>query len=165
MQCDVSNPAIGDNQCRWSGIVLAIKHRKTKMKAKSNKNRKLKITCEDESRLYKEATEASNRGDAKGAVKLWHVLAKRGNADARYELAVHHETGRGVKRSSKEAAKWYRLAAKLGNVDAQFELGLMYGTGRGVRKNSGQAVKWLWHAAQQGNGLAQLVLECDYSGH
>src|SRR5690242_9355435 len=69
-----------------------------------------------------DAVAAYQRGDYATALRLWHLLAERGDADAQFHLGVVYESGQGVLRSDAEAIKWYRKAAEQGDAVAQFNL-------------------------------------------
>jgi len=107
---------------------------------------------------YQEAVDAYNREDYKAAYKLILPLAKKGFAQAQYNLGVMYEKGKGVKKNLKKAKKWFQFAAEQGVVKAQYKLGLMYGKGKGVAKDYSKAIKWWNLAADQGNGKAQINL-------
>lgn len=82
--------------------------------------------------------------------------AKRGNAEAQYNLGLAYSKGDGVPQNYSEAAKWYRLAAEQGHAAAQCNLGLYYLYGWGVYKDRQEAVRWLRQARSLPE--AQLVL-------
>ena len=107
---------------------------------------------------YQEAVDAYNREDYKAAYKLILPLAKKGVAQAQYNLGVMYEKGKGVKKNLKKAKTWFQFAAEQGAVKAQYKLGLMYGKGKGVAKDYSKAIKWWNLAADQGNGKAQVNL-------
>ena len=68
------------------------------------------------------ARRAYRRRDYKTALKLWTLLAKKGNPEAQDMLGVMHENGEGVPLDLVKAAEWYRVAAKQGYSDAQLKL-------------------------------------------
>ena len=71
---------------------------------------------------------AADESDVKQLIKL----AKSGDADAQYELALSYRDGKGVKQSDRKAAKWLLKAYKKGgNLDAAVDLGDMYMLERG----------------------------------
>ena len=89
--------------------------------------------------------------DDKEAVYWFRNAAKKGLAEAQYNLAIMYATGSaGVKHNAATAAKWHQKAAKQGLAEAQYNLGTMYGTGRGVERDDALAAKWLRKAADQG---------------
>lgn len=104
------------------------------------------------------AAYASGRSVAKNdkeAVYWFRNAAKKGLAEAQYNLAVIYATGTaGVKYNPATAAKWYKRAAEQGLPEAQYNLGTMYGTGRGVKRDDKLAAEWLRKAAEQGMGEA-----------
>lgn len=89
--------------------------------------------------------------DHKEAVYWFRNAAKKGLAEAQYNLAIMYATGTaGVKYNPATAAKWHRKAAEQGLAEAQYNLGTMYGTGRGVERDDKRAAEWLRKAADQG---------------
>ena len=111
--------------------------------------------------FYKGLT-AAQRGDYATALREWTPLAKRGDADAQYNLGQMYRKGEGVPQDYKTAAKWYTLAAKQGDASAQGNLGLMYRKGAGVPQDYKTAVKWYTLAAEQGDATAQSNLGAMY---
>ena len=63
-------------------------------------------------------------------------MAKRGYANAQYNLGYMYSYGKGVKQNYSEAVKWYRLAAEQGNAKTQSNLNYMYEHGEGVCKTT-----------------------------
>ena len=90
------------------------------------------------------------------------AMAKRGDAEAQFNLGNMYYKGQGVLQDYKQAVKWYRLAADQGNAAAQFNLGVSYDNGQGVLQDYKQAVKWYRLAADQGNAAAQFNLGVSY---
>jgi TPR repeat protein len=81
--------------------------------------------------------------------------AKRGDAQAQYDLAVALDCGCGVRRDPDGALEWLRKAAEQGHVNAQSTLGWKYMTGDGVPQDDARAFRWLRLAAERGNTSAQ----------
>lgn len=112
---------------------------------------------------------AFDKGDYAGALVQWEPLAKKGDADAQFNVGLLYEQGKGVpvdgstKAMDYEIAaenyvtamKWYTLAAAQGHVFAQTNLGAMYDRGAGVLENDKIAVQWYTLAAKQGFAVAQ----------
>jgi len=107
-----------------------------------------------------DAVAAYQRGDYATALRLWHLLAERGDADAQFHLGVMYESGQGVLRSDAEAIKWYRKAAEQGDAVAQFNLGVMYA--KGASPNYAEATLWYRLAADHGLAGAQFNLGMMY---
>ena len=107
---------------------------------------------------YEKAIDAYNKGDYRTSAKLILPLAKKGFANAQYNLGVMYEKGKGVEKNLSKAKKWFQFAAEQGLAKAQYSLGLIYGKGKGVDKNYNKAIKWMTLAADQGNGKAQTNL-------
>jgi TPR repeat protein len=86
------------------------------------------------------------------AIELFEMAAKRGIANAQYNLGVcYHQGISGVTQSSKRAFEYFTLAAEQGHADAQFNLGIMYATGEGgIEQSYSKTRKWWTKAAAQG---------------
>lgn len=97
---------------------------------------------------------AYRRGDFAAAARAFEPLARRGDADAQYSLAVLYDLGQGVARDLQAAAAWYRQAAEQGVSEAQFNLGAMYANGEGVAEDLVLAYAFLALAAAQGHADA-----------
>lgn len=68
--------------------------------------------------------------------------AEAGSADARFNLALALDAGKGgVTKDPAAAAGWYRKGADLGDADAMVNLGEMLLTGRGVPRDDAEALK------------------------
>jgi TPR repeat protein len=97
---------------------------------------------------------AYNAGDLAGAAAIIEPLAKKGNAEAQYQLAAMLERGKAFHEDAAGAVKWYQAAADQGHAQAQAHLAYAYEWGQGIEKNPYQAMKWYRKAAFQGNGFA-----------
>jgi len=106
---------------------------------------------------------AYDAGDYEKAAKLYSPLAKKGNAEAQYNLGVMYRAGRGVPRDPKEAGRWYRLAAEQGNALAQFNLGWLYASGKGVPQDYVQSLMWfnIAIANADGEALKEFIVDRD----
>jgi TPR repeat protein len=109
---------------------------------------------------FEDAVAAYQRGDYGTALRLWHLLAQQGDADAQFRLGVMYESSQGVLRSDAEAIKWYRKAAEQDDAVAQFNLGVMYA--KGVSPNHAEAALWYRCAADHGLAGAQFNLGMMY---
>ena len=107
---------------------------------------------------YQEAIDAYNREDYKTSYRLIRPLAKKGFAQAQYNLGVLYLKGKGVKANLIKAKKLFEFAAEQGVVKAQNKLALMHVKGIGVVKDFNKAIEWWNLAAAQGNGKAQTNL-------
>jgi hypothetical protein len=92
---------------------------------------------------------AYQRGDFSLALDQWRPMARNGDPEAQYGLAVLYAKGQGVDKNPALAITWYRKAALQGHGAAQFNLGRIYGTGEGVARDQGEATKWFRMAARQ----------------
>ncbi len=107
---------------------------------------------------YRKAIDAYKNKDYKTSYNLILPLAKKGFAQAQYNLGVMHGNGKGVAKDYSEAIKWWKLAADQGNDKAQYSLGLMYEKGKGVKQNLKTAKKWFQFASNQGLAKAKKKL-------
>lgn len=75
--------------------------------------------------------------------------ARKGDADAQFDLGKNYETGRiGLPKDFVQAEHWYREAANQGEPFAQASLGILYGFGKGgVKQDLVQAYMWYLLAA------------------
>ncbi|RKZ91916.1 MAG: hypothetical protein DRR19_05850 [Candidatus Parabeggiatoa sp. nov. 1] len=69
------------------------------------------------------------------AYQLLSPLAKAGNLDAQYRLAIMAQNGLGMVANQKEAEHWMRVAAEQGFDLAQHGLGFMYMQGECVKQD------------------------------
>ena len=100
--------------------------------------------------------------DHEASFALQQSAAKRGNADAMFELYVMCNQGLGCEADASLAIEWVHKAAEAGNARAMSNLGGMYTTGNGVDRDIPTAVKWYDAAAQAGHGRAAAVLGIMY---
>ena len=129
---------------------------------------------------YGDALLAYNNGDLTTALRLYRVLAERGDIRAQQGLGRMYARGEGTERDTSEASKWFRKAseqrngltayntgdfaaamrvfqplADQGQVLGEYIVGMMYANGQGVPENYSEALKWLKKAADQGESKAQ----------
>jgi len=62
--------------------------------------------------------DAYNRKAYATALREWRPLAKQGDADAQYNLALMYDRGYGVPQDYVQAHMWYHLAGANGHIDA-----------------------------------------------
>ena len=70
-----------------------------------------------------------------GEIESLFKLAKQGDAEAQFKLAISYAHGKGVELNYLEAMKWLGKAARQGDVKAQSYLGFCYRHGIGIKKN------------------------------
>jgi TPR repeat protein len=104
------------------------------------------------------AIKALNGGFDRTALKLLKPLAKTGDAQAQYRLAIMYEHGWGTPSDGKRAVGLYLQAANQGLVSAQVRLGEIYLRGMLVLQDLAKARQWFAKAAMAGNTDAQLEL-------
>ena len=105
--------------------------------------------------LLGQGAAAYEAGDYSEAASIWRQLAEEGDPRAQFNLALLHETGRGVTENPAEAAAWYERAARQGVTQAQLNLAALHQTGRGVAQDPAEALYWLEVAARLGEGAGR----------
>ena len=96
---------------------------------------------------------AWQKGDYEGAVASWRPLARKGDADAAFNLGQAYRLGKGVPLDLAQSQTWYEVAARKGHVDAATSLGiLLFQNG-----NRTGAMRWLKQAADGGEPRAALL--------
>ena len=97
--------------------------------------------------------------DFSGAHSIYKDLAKKGNIEAQYSLAVLYRNGHGTNKNLEQAYKWFMSAARNNHQKAQYELGMLYKSGQGTTRSIAKAHYWLNKSAKQGNIKAAQQLE------
>ncbi|MXS84928.1 sel1 repeat family protein [Nitrosomonas sp. HPC101] len=90
-------------------------------------------------------------------MNLFLEKARKGNADAQYQLGLLYLTGKGTLQDFSEASKWFILAAEQNHPLAQYELGLLYQIGQGVEIDNEKSYVWFNLAAAAGVEQAALA--------
>jgi hypothetical protein len=74
--------------------------------------------------------------------------ARKGDADAQFDLGKNYETGRiGLPKDIAQAQYWYRQAADQGDAYAEASLGILFNFGKGVPRDYAEAFLWYERAA------------------
>ena len=81
--------------------------------------------------------------DQKQAAYWYELAAKKGHAEAAFNLGRLYATGKGVPHDEEQAARWVRAAASQGYAPAQARLGFRYANGLGMDKDARRAYFWL----------------------
>ena len=87
-------------------------------------------------------------------IELLERAARRGLAEAQYELGVAYDRGLGVTQNHATAAGWYQRAAEQGLTDAQYNLATLYDEGLGTPRDIVRAREWYMRAADAGQPRA-----------
>ena len=87
-------------------------------------------------------------------IKLLETAARRGLAEAQFELGVAYDQGLGVTQNHATAAGWYHRAAEQGLTDAQYNLATLYDEGLGTPRDLERARDWYMRAADAGEPRA-----------
>ena len=114
-----------------------------------------RVMGEDASDTMEAAKRAVRMRNYSKAASLFHTLAFKGDADAKYQLGVFFQMGRGVPKDHAKAIEWYKKAAEQGHVRAQFNLGTMYESGWGTTPDYQKAYDCYQKAAAQGHNKAK----------
>lgn len=98
------------------------------------------------------------------AYNLFWKLAKQGNHDAQYMIAISHYNGVSVEGVSieqdfNEAVNWANRSAEQGNKEAQTLLSQMYFKGEGIAQDYIKAYAWAEASILGGDERAKLVLD------
>ena len=96
-----------------------------------------------------------------GRKQVWE-RAKKGNAEAQYQVGMMLLQGTETQQNYGEALKWFHSAAKQGHTAAEVNLGLLYKSGRGVLQDFTQAAQWFQKAAVKANPEAEYHLASLY---
>lgn len=97
----------------------------------------------DQPASFAQAERLHRAGNTATAMAIWVPLAKAGDVNAAYKLAVIHDYGDGVAKNQAEALKWYRFAAERGDRVSQSRLGTMYLNGEGTAKDEKEGWRWI----------------------
>ncbi|WP_426310436.1 tetratricopeptide repeat protein [Cellulosimicrobium sp. E-16] len=92
--------------------------------------------------------------DAVAAVADHEEAARRGNADALFELSVLTATGQGTPVDEARSRAFLEQAAEAGHPRALYNLAAEHATGRGRPRDSARALELYLAAGDQGNGRA-----------
>ena len=99
------------------------------------------------------------------AVTILKPLARKGDKQAQYQMAVLYKNGQGTKENPKNSAYWMDKSARQGYKRAQYSLGILYEEGIGVKKNKKSAIYWYSAAAKQGHKNAEKRLQKIQTGN
>jgi eukaryotic-like serine/threonine-protein kinase len=100
---------------------------------------------------------AYERKDYGTARALAEPLAKNGDAESQYVMAILYDDGLGgLNKDSYRAFDWYQKSANQGFAKAQFNLAIMFDHGEGTPPDKTEAFKWYYRAAEKGYPAAQL---------
>ncbi|MFP6688403.1 MAG: SEL1-like repeat protein, partial [Alphaproteobacteria bacterium] len=105
---------------------------------------------------------AYTRGDYQTAHDMWLVLAKRGDADAQFNVAALYDNGWGIERDIETAARWYERAAARNIAPAELALAHILRHGEISEPDGEQALRHIRSAAHRGSARAQFELGVAY---
>jgi len=89
------------------------------------------------------------------AYKQLEILAKVGDPEGLFNLAVFHEHGKATKKDPKKAFKLYNEAAKQGHAHAITKLGEYHLNGKATKKDPEIAARMFYQAGLMGDPAAQ----------
>jgi TPR repeat protein len=79
--------------------------------------------------------------------------ARKGDADAQFELGKNYETGRiGLPRDLTQAQFWYKKAADQGDPYSEASLAILFNFGKGVPRDNVRAYMWYQRAIAHSDG-------------
>jgi TPR repeat protein len=90
------------------------------------------------------------------------VLAKQGDANAQFNLALLYADGKDLHQDYEKARYWHVKAARQGHAAAQYSLALMHHKGLGIPQDDAKSARWYRTAAEQGHQAAQFNLAILY---
>lgn len=105
-----------------------------------------------------EGYQAVRGGELDKGFAILSELAKTGDADAQFALAILYREGWGTEKDLKTAFELYLKSAEQGHPVGMFETGLAYQSGEGVIKDYAKAVPWYEKAANVGHPAAMYAL-------
>jgi len=85
-------------------------------------------------------------------------FAKKGNANAQFDLALLYLNGKGIQKDARRAFKWFHKAARKNHTEAKFQMGLNFLRARGVKRNTYLAAYWFKLASKSGHKIARSYL-------
>ena len=89
--------------------------------------------------------------------------AKKGNAEAQFNLGNCYYNGKDIQKDYEKAVYWYTKAAEQGHAQAQYNLGNRYDNGEGIEQDHIKAAQWFTKASEQGHMGAQFNLGICYA--
>jgi len=106
------------------------------------------------------AIESYQRGNFQQAMAQFEPMARHGNTNAQFYLAVMYNNGQGTTVDISQAAAWLQKAARSGHAESLYLLGKFYAAGRGVEQDIGTTRRLWTRAGNKGvldaqTGLAQ----------
>lgn len=99
---------------------------------------------------------------AEKVIAWFQQEAKKGGAEAQFNLGYCHAHGIGIDKSEAQAITFYTIAAEQGLPHAQYELALCYDHGKGTKTNPSKAATYYKMAADAGHISAQFNLGYSY---
>jgi TPR repeat protein len=108
------------------------------------------------------ANTAQAQGGPRFNVTELETYAKRGDADAQFELGLRMITGEEMKKDPAAGLQWMEKAANQKHLRAQFVMGSLYEDGAGVKKDESKAVEWYRKSADNGFAPAQFAVAMAY---
>lgn len=109
-------------------------------------------------RLEAESTPVGTVEEVSRALNVLSSAARKGYAEAQFNLGRAYYDGVGVRKDGAAAVGWIRRAADQNYVDAQVFLGLLFAAGEVVDQNYAEARHWWERAAGKGSAFAQCQL-------
>lgn len=97
-----------------------------------------------------QCVELMQKEDFYGAAEICDSMAKKGDKNAQFALAVMNYQGSGMVNDMGKAQEWMRKAAQQNHNQAQYNLGIMLANGQGSDADLVEAYAWLKISAENG---------------
>jgi TPR repeat protein len=110
-----------------------------------------------------EAKTAYDKGDFRGAERIYGELANQGDRIAQLQLGLMYDEGLGAPKQNQQAVRWFSVASSQGDPEAPYYLGRIYQDGRNGQKSQPRARRWYHVAAQRGHQKAAVNLGVMYA--
>jgi TPR repeat protein len=105
---------------------------------------------------------AQAQGGPRFNVAELESFAKKGDADAQFELGLRMLSGTDMKKDEVAGLQWMEKAANQKHLRAQFVMGSLYEDGAGVKRDESKAVDWYRKSADNGFAPAQFAMAMAY---
>ncbi len=108
--------------------------------------------------LLEDGLDAYQGGQFRRALALLEPLARDGNAEAAFTLAMMYSSGRGVTLDEKQALLWFERAAAVGHRDSEYFLARSHEQGWGTVPSPAEAAHWYQRCAEHGDARCRTRL-------
>lgn len=113
-------------------------------------------------RRARAAEEARRKADFERAAYLWRSLARRGDAEAQYQLGLMYRLGQGVDRSQEDALVWLRRSAEQGHTGARDQMVHIFLSDPESAEGAPDVERWMRETAEAGSPDTRYKLAVRY---